>query len=767
MKALIGRLPVLVFALCATCPAVVASGANYKHFDVAVYCRVYEVRMMKDPAYLENAWAAISTHVKVDKVYLETHRDTIVVDQATLDAAKAFFESKGVKVAGGITATINESNQFETYCYSNPEHRRKLQQVVEFTARNFDEIILDDFFFTSCKCDLCIRAKGNRSWTQFRLEQMDEAGRTLVMKPARAVNPNVKVTIKYPNWYDHFQNLGFNLETEPKYFDKIYTGTETRDPVYSNQHLQQYLGYSIFRYFENIKPGGNGGRMGGLGRAPPPRPLRRAALADALREGAGDHALRHPAAVPADQAGGREPGAGLGAGAPGRVRVPAGGWLHRQARDADRREDVQAVPLLGRRLPRELSRHDRDPDGYRPRLPGGRDDHPPDGGREGGSRDRGPDQAAAAGRQERRHHLGAAEGASGQGDRGHRRTGVHGPDRRHARVLRPRRERPFGDRHPDPRDPLRDERLLGSRERLDLPHPDDGHADSALGEVLEGRAVRADHPAGAGRPLQPARGGADGDPQRGVPRHVRPPRGAEPGEPVRLRQRHVHRGVVPREHGHGTHRDRPADQQAARSRHRAGAGRPAARRPMVFDTFVRPGAYSVFGASSRRGIAGETAMLRSVLVGLCVALSLRPGVLRTAAGARLGTPGDRAAGVPPVRESVRGGGVLGRAEGARLLEARLRLLGWRRRVPRPPRRHGPGAVELDERIEPARGRGAEREDGRVRGPGLDRGGEAAEREPARLPAAGRERATRCSTPTARRSSCWATPGSGRRRGACR
>jgi hypothetical protein len=245
--------------LWAAVPVTAAGGSNYKHFDVAVYCRVYEVQMMKDPAYLANAWAAISSHVKIDKVYLETHRDTVVVDQATLDAAKAFFTSKGVKVAGGITATINESNQFETYCYSNPEHRRKLKEVVEFTARNFDEIILDDFFFTSCKCDLCIRAKGKKSWTQFRLDLMDEAGRSLVMAPARAVNPNVKVTIKYPNWYDHFQNLGFNLETEPKYFDRIYTGTETRDGVYSNQHLQPYHGFSIFRYFENIKPGGNGG----------------------------------------------------------------------------------------------------------------------------------------------------------------------------------------------------------------------------------------------------------------------------------------------------------------------------------------------------------------------------------------------------------------------------------------------------------------------------------------------------------------------------
>jgi hypothetical protein len=248
-----------VAAVCAAWNPVSAAGGRYRNFDVAVYCRVYEVRQMKDPAYLENTWAAIAPHVRIAKIYLETHRDTIVVDQATLDQAKRFFEGKGLKVAGGITVTINESNQFETYCYSNPEHRKRLQEVVEFTARNFDEIILDDFFFTSCKCDLCIRAKGAKSWTAFRLALMDEAGRELVMKPARAVNPKVKVTIKYPNWYEHFQALGFNLETQPKYFDKVYTGTETRDGVYSNQHLQPYHGYSIFRYFENIKPGGNAG----------------------------------------------------------------------------------------------------------------------------------------------------------------------------------------------------------------------------------------------------------------------------------------------------------------------------------------------------------------------------------------------------------------------------------------------------------------------------------------------------------------------------
>ncbi len=42
-------------------------------------------------------------------------------------------------------------------------------------------------------------------------------------------------------------------------FDGIYTGTETRDPVFTNQHLQQYEGYLIYRYFNNIAPGRNGG----------------------------------------------------------------------------------------------------------------------------------------------------------------------------------------------------------------------------------------------------------------------------------------------------------------------------------------------------------------------------------------------------------------------------------------------------------------------------------------------------------------------------
>ena len=244
-------------AACALLVGTVASA--YDNFHVAVYCRAQEVQKMADPKWLADSWAAVSREVHVDKVYIETHRDRIIIDDATLEAAKKFFTERGVAVAGGITFTVSEPNRFETFSYSNPEHRKAVQEIAEHTARHFDEFILDDFFFTSTKSEFDVKAKGARSWTDYRLAVMEDAAKNLVIGPAKRVNPKVKVVIKYPNWYDHFPALGFNLARGPQLFDGIYSGTETRDAVRSAQHLQPYLGYNIMRYFQNITPGRNGG----------------------------------------------------------------------------------------------------------------------------------------------------------------------------------------------------------------------------------------------------------------------------------------------------------------------------------------------------------------------------------------------------------------------------------------------------------------------------------------------------------------------------
>ncbi len=250
---------VLLAVLPGFCFAQPCIAGHYTNFTVAVYCRAYEVRQMNDLAWLTNAWTPVGSQLNVDKIYLETHRDGVIPDRATLAGAKRFFDSRGIRAAAGIATVANERNRYQSFCYSTPADRQKLKEVVEYTAGLFDEIILDDFFFSNCKCERCIAAKGDRSWTQFRLEQLDEAARELVVKPAKTVNPKVKIVLKFPNWYEHYQGLGYNLKAGAAYFDGIYTGTETREPFNTDQHLQQYQGYLVFRYLENVKPGGNGG----------------------------------------------------------------------------------------------------------------------------------------------------------------------------------------------------------------------------------------------------------------------------------------------------------------------------------------------------------------------------------------------------------------------------------------------------------------------------------------------------------------------------
>ena len=240
--------------------AVGASAGQYTNFDVAIYIPVGIVRTFENPVTLSNNWEAIHCQLKVDKVYIEVQRGRQLADDELLERVKSFFLSRGVRVAGGMALSDEGGGgQFKSFCYTDPKDREFIRRTVELAARHFDEIIQDDFFFITTKNDSDIAAKGDRSWTQFRLDLERDAARNLLVGPARAVNPKIKMVVKYPNWYEHFQGLGYDLDQEPGIFDGIYTGTETRDPEITDQNLQAYESYLIFRYFENIKPGGNGG----------------------------------------------------------------------------------------------------------------------------------------------------------------------------------------------------------------------------------------------------------------------------------------------------------------------------------------------------------------------------------------------------------------------------------------------------------------------------------------------------------------------------
>jgi len=238
--------------------ATAAEASAYRNFRAAIYITVGDTRKLADPAEFEREFARVHSQLDFDKVYIEAYRNHEFATDAELDTVKREFAAKGIQTSGGVTLAAGGSGgQFGTFDYENPADRAECERAVRLIARHFDEVILDDFFFYTSKSDADIAAKGARSWTDYRLAKMNEAARDLVLGPAKQENPRVRMIVKYPNWYEHFQGLGYDLATEAHAFDAIYTGTETRDPVITDQLLQQYESYEIVRYFSNVRPGAN------------------------------------------------------------------------------------------------------------------------------------------------------------------------------------------------------------------------------------------------------------------------------------------------------------------------------------------------------------------------------------------------------------------------------------------------------------------------------------------------------------------------------
>ena len=232
---------------------------SYQNFNVAVYCPVHNVNSITDEAEFESRFRHLTDHVKIGRAYVECYRGLEWASKEQLLQLKAYFEGKGIAVSGGITTCAGENDQdgFVSLCYSKPEGQEILRKAVALNAEVFDEFIFDDFYFLNCRCKDCVAKKGERSWSEFRLSEKRRITEEIVMKTAKEVNPDVNVIVKFPQWYEVFNETGYDLKMEPSLFDSIYTGTETRNPVYAAQHLPKYLSYFIMRYLESAAPGRN------------------------------------------------------------------------------------------------------------------------------------------------------------------------------------------------------------------------------------------------------------------------------------------------------------------------------------------------------------------------------------------------------------------------------------------------------------------------------------------------------------------------------
>ncbi len=214
----------------------------------------------------------------VTKVYIESFRDGYQAERDVLQNARDRFLAAGFEVGGCVTTTQvgKKSTGWNAVgCYTDQPTQARLQSIFEFTAGLFDEIMIDDFWFTDCTCAECDAARLSRkvtvagkiypvagdSWEDYRRELMTRLSRECVLGAAKRRNPNVRVIIKYPQWYDNFHERGYDVVRETADFDRIWVGTETRDyqdPRWGG--TVQYEGYFIMRWL-----GGIGGKKCGGG----------------------------------------------------------------------------------------------------------------------------------------------------------------------------------------------------------------------------------------------------------------------------------------------------------------------------------------------------------------------------------------------------------------------------------------------------------------------------------------------------------------------
>ena len=115
-------------------------------------------------------------------------------------------------------------------CYSRPWSREVFRAAMKAGAELFDEFVIDDALTTQCTCRYCREKKGDRSWSQFRRDLLLEVSKEDIVGLCKETNPNIKVILKFPQWYDRLHLFGYDTERQPAEFDATWVGTETRDP---------------------------------------------------------------------------------------------------------------------------------------------------------------------------------------------------------------------------------------------------------------------------------------------------------------------------------------------------------------------------------------------------------------------------------------------------------------------------------------------------------------------------------------------------------
>jgi hypothetical protein len=233
--------------------------ARVNDLRLASYVTSQEVEQFAtDPAVRTKALQTIR-HMGITKLYLEVYRGGHVVSPEHLIFARDWLKDKNIEIVGGIATVpggdfgVRQKGPLGWFNWQNEKTQRDLEKVIRMAAGIFDSFIVDDFLCTGDISDESKAAKGERSWGEYRRALLTDLAQSVFIGPAKEVNPDITMIVKYPQWYDRFHLFGYDTKTLPELFDKVWVGTETRGRNTQRfGFVQPYEGFVNYRWLAGI-----------------------------------------------------------------------------------------------------------------------------------------------------------------------------------------------------------------------------------------------------------------------------------------------------------------------------------------------------------------------------------------------------------------------------------------------------------------------------------------------------------------------------------
>ena len=222
-------------------------------------------QLATDEAVRTLAWETIQ-RMGITKLYIEVYRGGNVVLPEHLIFVRNWLCGKSIEVVGGIATVpggdfgVRQKGRLGWFNWQNKKTQRDIEKVIRMAAGIFDTFIVDDFLCTGDLSEESKAAKGNRSWGEYRRALLTELAKSILVEPARQVNPAITMIVKYPQWYDRFHLFGYDTQTLPRIFDKVWVGTETRGRKTQRfGFVQPYEGFVNYRWLADVA----GNKIGG------------------------------------------------------------------------------------------------------------------------------------------------------------------------------------------------------------------------------------------------------------------------------------------------------------------------------------------------------------------------------------------------------------------------------------------------------------------------------------------------------------------------